>query len=137
TQAAIARRVPLTVARSLSAENNNMLMIPDNNSSGIVSEIRINDSAIVKDIQVSVNITHDFLGDIEVSLISPSGKVTLLQGRTLGRQTVLNRSYSLQTTPTLRRMLGQSAQGRWQLKVVDAIANDTGIINGWKLTIGV
>ncbi len=137
TQAAIQRRVSMTVARSLFGENNNMVMIPDNNSSGIVSEIQINDSAIVKDIQVSLNITHDYLGDIEVSLISPTGQITLLQGRTLGRQTVLNRSYSLQTTPTLRRMLGRSAQGRWQLKVVDAIANDTGMINSWKLSIGV
>lgn len=137
TQTAIARRVPLTVARSISSENNNMLMIPDGNSSGIVSEIQINEVGTVKDIQVSVNITHAFLGDIEVSLISPSGRVTLLQGRTLGRQTALNRSYSLQTTPTLSRMLGQSAQGRWQLRVVDAIPSDTGMINGWKLAIGV
>lgn len=137
TQAAIARRTAFTVARSLVGENNNMVMIPDNNASGIVSEIQLNESATIKDIQVSVNITHDFLGDIEVSLVSPSGKVTLLQSRTLGRQKVLNRSYSLQTTPTLKRMLGQSAQGRWQLRVVDAIASDTGIINGWKLTIGV
>jgi subtilisin family serine protease len=137
TQAAIAKRTTLMVSRSLVGENNNMVMIPDNNSSGIASEIQINESATIKDIQVSVNITHDFLGDIEVSLVSPSGRVTLLQGRTLGRQTVLNRSYTLQTTPTLRRMLGQSAQGRWQLRVVDAIANDTGIINSWKLAIGV
>ncbi|BAU10651.1 peptidase S8 and S53, subtilisin, kexin, sedolisin [Leptolyngbya sp. NIES-3755] len=137
TQTAIAKRVPLMVARSISSENNNMLMIPDGNPSGIVSDIQINETGTVKDIQVTVNITHAFLGDIEVSLISPSGRITLLQGRTLGRQTTLTRSYSLQTTPTLSRMLGQSAQGRWQLRVVDAIANDTGIINGWKLSIGI
>ncbi|MBD1825237.1 S8 family serine peptidase [Cyanobacteria bacterium FACHB-DQ100] len=136
-QAASARKITLMVARSLSAENNNMLMIPDNNLSGITSVIQINDSATVKDIQVSVNIAHDYLGDIELSLIAPSGQIVLLQGRTLGRQTVLNRSYSLQTTLTLRRMLGQSVRGRWLLKAVDAIPNDTGIINGWKLTIGV
>ncbi|HTL89007.1 MAG TPA: S8 family serine peptidase, partial [Leptolyngbya sp.] len=137
TQAAIQRRTLLTVARSLSEENNNMVMIPDGSLSGVVSDIQINDAAIVKDIQISLNITHAYLGDIEVSLISPTGQITLLQGRTLGRQTALNRSYSLQTTPTLRRMLGQSARGRWQLKVVDAIAHDTGMINRWKLTIGV
>ncbi|MCU0552194.1 MAG: proprotein convertase P-domain-containing protein [Leptolyngbya sp. Prado105] len=112
-------------------------MIPDNSSAGIASEIQINEVAPIKDIQVTVNITHDFLGDIEVSLVSPSGRATLLQGRTLGRQTALNRTYSLQTTPTLRRMLGQSAQGRWQLRVVDAIANDTGMINSWRLAIGI
>jgi subtilisin family serine protease len=137
TQAAIARRVSLTVARSLVVENSKMVMIPDNSSVGIASEIQVNESATIKDIQVTVNITHDFLGDIEVSLVSPSGRETLLQGRTLGRQTVLNRTYSLQTTPPLRKILGQPAQGRWQLRVVDAIANDTGIINSWKLAIGV
>lgn len=136
-QAAAQRRTTMTVTRSLSAENNNMTMIPDNDLNGVVSAIGINDAAIVRDIQISVNLNHSYLGDIEVSVISPSGIVVLLQGRTLGRQTQLQTTYTLQSTPALRRMLGQSVRGRWQLKIVDAIANDTGMINAWKLTLGV
>ncbi|MCY7276594.1 MAG: proprotein convertase P-domain-containing protein, partial [Phormidesmis sp. CAN_BIN44] len=101
-----------------------------------VSVIQIADSAIVRDIQVALDIDHTYLGDLEVSLVSPSGSVVMLQGRTLGRRTKLQIIYSLQTTPTLRKFLGQPTQGRWQLRVADQIANDTGTLNWWKLTLG-
>jgi subtilisin-like proprotein convertase family protein len=136
-QAAAQKRSLMTITRSLSAQNTNAIAIPDNNAQGTASAVQINDSGTVRDIQVTVAIDHSYLGDLEVSLISPSGRIVLLQGRTLGRQTQLQKTYTLQTTPTLRRMLGQSAEGRWQLRIVDAIAVDTGTLNSWKLTIGV
>jgi subtilisin family serine protease len=136
-QAAVQRKSALVVNRSLSAQSLAPVAIPDNNPQGISNTVQINESGTVRDIQVTVGIDHSFLGDIEVSLIAPSGMVVLLQGRTLGRLTQLQQVYSLQTTPTLRRMLGQQSQGRWQLKVVDAIANDSGTLNFWKLTLGV
>ncbi len=136
-QAAVARRSLFNVSRSLSAQNSVAVAIPDNNLTGVSAAIQISDSASVRDIQVEVSIDHTYLGDLEVTLVAPSGVTVLLQGRTLGRQTQLRRSYSLQTTPTLRKMLGQTAGGRWQLKVVDAIATDTGTLNSWKLTLGV
>jgi subtilisin family serine protease/subtilisin-like proprotein convertase family protein len=136
-QAAVQRRSLLAPTRTISAQNLDRVQIPDKNSSGIVSSIPISDNATVRDIQVTVSIDHTFLGDIEVSLISPTGTIVTLQGRTLGRQTQLQRVYTLHTTPTLRKLLNQSTQGRWQLKVVDAIENDSGTLNSWKLTLGV
>ncbi|NDJ19027.1 S8 family serine peptidase [Myxacorys almedinensis] len=136
-QAAVQRRSLLSPTRSISAQNVNPASIPDNSAQGVISAVQVNDAAAVRDVQVSVGIDHTYLGDIEVSLISPLGTVVLLQGRTLGRRTQLQVVYTLQTTPTLRRLLGQSAQGQWQLRVVDAIANDTGTLNFWKLTLGV
>ncbi|MBW4420208.1 MAG: S8 family serine peptidase [Myxacorys californica WJT36-NPBG1] len=136
-QAAVQRRSPLSSTRSVSAQVLTPTAIPDSNASGLISVLQINDSATIRDIQISVGIDHTYLGDIEVSLISPVGTVILLQGRTLGRRTQLQAVYTVQTTPTLRRLLGQSAGGRWQLRVVDVIANDTGTLNFWKLTLGV
>lgn len=136
-QAAVQRRSPLMVSRSLSAQNLSPVAIPDANPQGIFNTIQINESGTVKDIQVSIGIDHTYLGDLEISLIAPSGRIVLLQDRTLGRATQLQRVYSLATTPTLARMLGQAAQGKWQLRVVDAIANDSGTLNFWKLTLGV
>lgn len=136
-QVATQKRLPLTVTRSIVLQSTSPIAIPDNNAQGILSPLQINESGTVRDIQITVSIDHAYLGDLEVSLISPTGSVVLLQGRTLGRQTQLQRTYTLQTTPTLRRMLGQSIQGRWQLRVVDAIAMDAGTLNSWRLSIGV
>jgi subtilisin family serine protease len=136
-QAAVQQRSLLAPTQLISTQNLNPIAIPDNNAQGIVSTVQVNESATVRDIQVSVSIDHSYLGDIEVSLVSPSGLVVLLQGRILGRRTQLQTVYTLQTTPTLRKYLGQAAQGRWQLRVVDAIAADTGTLNFWKLTLGI
>ncbi len=136
-QAAVQRQAMIAASsRSIPVQNNVSVAIPDNNPQGIVSVIQIADSAIVRDIQVALDIDHTYLGDLEVSLVSPSGSVVMLQGRTLGRRTKLQIIYSLQTTPTLRKFLGQQTQGRWQLRVVDQIANDIGTLNWWKLTLG-
>jgi subtilisin family serine protease len=137
-QAASQRRSMLTTpTRSLALQNTTSAVIPDNNTEGIVSVIQIGDTATLREIQVAVDVDHTYLGDITITLISPLGTPVTLQGRTLGRRTKLQTIYTMQTTPTLRKFLGQQTQGRWQLKIVDAIPNDGGTLNWWKLTIGV
>jgi subtilisin family serine protease len=136
-QAAVQRRVTLSPRQSVSGQNLDRINIPDNNAAGVVSWIAIAATAPIQDIQVTLGIDHTYLGDLEISLISPAGTVVMLQGRTLGRQTQLQRVYNLQTTPVLRKFLGESPVGRWQLKVVDAIEVDSGTLNFWKLTLGI
>ena len=136
-QMAVQKRAMLAASqRSIQLQNNTSAAIPDNNPQGIVSVIQVADSAIVRDVQVALDIDHTYLGDLEISLVSPSGSVVMLQGRTLGRKTKLQTIYSLQTTPTLRKFFSQPTQGRWQLRIVDLIANDLGTLNWWKLTLG-
>jgi subtilisin-like proprotein convertase family protein len=91
----------------------------------------------VRSIQVGVAIEHSFLGDLQISLIAPNNQTVLLQSRVLGRSTRLQATYTLQTTALLRRFLNQPAQGRWQLRVVDAAEGDTGTLSSWTLTLGV
>lgn len=136
-QAAVQRRSMLaTPARSLQVQNTNSVAIPDNNAQGVVSVIQMGETATVTDVQVAIDIDHSYLGDLEIRLIAPSGLVVMLQGRTLGRRTKLQTIYSLQTTPTLRRLLKQPTQGQWKLQIIDAIPNDSGTLNWWKLTLG-
>ncbi len=136
-QVAVQKRAMIAASqRSIQLQNNTSIAIPDNNSQGIVSVIQVADSAIVRDVQVALDIDHTYLGDLEISLVSPSGSVVMLQGRTLGRRTKLQTIYSLQTTPTLRKFFSQQTQGRWQLRIIDSIANDIGTLNWWKLTLG-
>jgi len=138
-QAAVQQQAASTIApsRRIQQQNTDRMDIPDNDPNGVSSFMTVDDPGIVRDIQINVAIDHSFLGDLEITLISPAGQVLLLQGRTLGRKNSLQFSYTLQTTPILRRVLNQSAQGNWQLQVVDYAQGDTGTLKGWQLTLGV
>ncbi|MGL5511297.1 MAG: S8 family serine peptidase, partial [Microcoleaceae cyanobacterium] len=125
------------VTRQVKGENNNSLSIPDQNPQGVASLINMTDSGQLKDIQVSVNIEHSYLGDIDVKLIAPNGEMALLQNRTLGRATILNRVYSLQDTFSLRQFSDISITGNWQLLVTDHADHDIGILKSWQLVIGI
>lgn len=145
--------VPLRVTRLLSETQSRSQEIPDyqegNNSlfpfnlfgkgdrGGLRSEIILGDGSPVCDIRVSLDLEHNYLGDVELYLIAPNGKMVQLQSRTLGNKTRLQRTYSLHTTPTLRQLFHQPAQGTWQLWVVDGVPEDTGKLNRWELTVSV
>jgi subtilisin family serine protease len=128
---------PQSGIRYLKGRNDNRVEIPDNNSQGITSAIKVSDSATVREIRVSVNIKHDFLGDIEVSLKAPTGQTVLLQNRTLGSRTQLQETYAVETTPALKQLLNKPAAGVWQLQVVDYAPLDTGTLQSWELILGV
>jgi subtilisin family serine protease len=127
---------PQSGIRRLHGRNDNRLEIPDDNPQGITSGIQVNDSASVREIQVTVDLQHDFLGDVEVSLKAPNGQTVLLQNRTLGSLTRLQKTYSVETTPTLKQLLNKPATGLWQLQVVDYAPMDRGTLNSWELTVG-
>jgi subtilisin family serine protease len=121
----------------LHGRNDNRLGIPDNNPQGITSGIRVNDSATVREIEITVNIEHTFLGDIEVSILSPTGQTVLLQNRTLGSRTQLQQTYSVESTPALKQLLNKPAAGLWQLQAIDYSPMDTGTLNSWELLLGI
>lgn len=106
------------------------------NPEGMTSEVSISDSNPVQQIEVTVNIQHDFLGDIEIHLMAPNQQTVQLQSRNLGSQTRLNKSYNLQNTPTLRQFIGLSAKGTWKLIILDCVPGDTGTLNNWELNLG-
>lgn len=113
------------------------MAIPDHDQVGVKSTISISDTAKVHDIEVRVEIEHEFLGDVAISLISPTGQEVLLQGRTLGSQRQLKATYTLETTTFLKQLLYSSAAGDWTLQVVDSILEDKGILKHWALKLGV
>ncbi|MFM6399487.1 MAG: proprotein convertase P-domain-containing protein, partial [Planktothrix sp.] len=100
------------------------------------SSISITETSPIQDIQVTVEIEHSFLGDIEVWLVAPNGDKVLLQNRTLGINTHLKTTYTLQNTLYLRQFLNLSPQGTWQLRVIDGIPENTGTLKYWKLDLG-
>ncbi len=121
------------ISQVISQENYTEMKIPDDEAIGILSPILIEENGTIKDIEIRVNIDHEFLGDLEISLRSPQDNIVLLQNRTLGTKTVLNKEYNLANTSALQQLLKQPIKGNWFLWVVDYAKEDTGILKGWQL----
>lgn len=115
-------------------ESNDIPMeIPDNTAAGITSVVAMREVGTIKDVALSVDIQHDYLGDLEISLRTPAGQVILLQNRTLGNQTHLQKTYTPENSPMLRQLIGQELTGEWSLWIVDYAPADTGTLNSWSL----
>lgn len=125
------------VSQYIGKKSDRAMKIPDNYPQGINSIIAITESNLVKDIQVKVDISHEFLGDLEIYLIAPNNQRVLLQNRTLGRRTNLRTTYAMRSHPVLKQLLSLSTKGYWQLWVIDMASQDVGKINSWELYLGI
>lgn len=137
------RTVVSSVSKKIRGENKAQVTIPDYEKRGVKSAIAVlaegialNEAVTIADIQVTVNITHEFLGDLEVYLIAPNHQQVLLQSRILGRRTQLQNTYTVRSHPVLKQLLSLPAKGLWQLQVIDYSPQDVGKLNSWELLIG-
>jgi len=67
--------------------------IPDENMIGIQDTIDVNKSGRLEGVQVSLDITHTWVGDLEVRLTAPDGNSVLLHNRTGSNQQNIQQSY--------------------------------------------
>jgi M6 family metalloprotease-like protein len=109
--------------------------IPDNNKAGITRSFDIDAPGKAKSVEVSVDITHTYIGDLKVTLKSPKGTSIDLHNRFGAGQDNLKQTYSADTTPKLAKLAGETIKGMWSLKVADLAALDEGTLNRWSLKI--
>ena len=109
--------------------------IPDNNAAGIERTLNANNPGNVDGVEVAVDITHTFIRDLQVSLVSPQGTSVPLHERTGGDADNIIKTYSSVTTPQLQTLRGQPIQGAWRLRVADLEAADIGKLNRWSIKI--
>lgn len=109
--------------------------IPDNNTRGIRDKIISNEIFIVASITVSVDIVHTYIGDLRVTLISPSGTQVPLHNRLGGSVNDLHGEFDLHSVPALQSLAGEPVNGEWQLHVQDLAAVDRGRLTSWSLDI--
>jgi extracellular elastinolytic metalloproteinase len=112
------------------------LAIPDNNPTGISSPIAVTAPGTVVGITVTVDITHSYIGDLQLALMTPTGRVILLHDRAGGDYADLRATYRLDNTPGLSGALGEQLTGNWILGVRDIAAKDIGTLNRWSLDLG-
>ncbi|MFE9772742.1 S8 family serine peptidase [Streptomyces sp. NPDC005931] len=79
------------------------------------------------DLAVEVDITHTYIGDLQVQLIAPDGTAYTLKSYGTGGS-----ADDIRTTYTVDAS-SETANGTWKLRVSDNARYDTGRINGWAL----
>jgi C1A family cysteine protease len=111
-------------------ENTSEYDIPDNDLNGITSSIYIFLSGQIIEFQLILNITHTYLGDLEVQLKTPAGvDITVIRAYDKawgeGEEHVFN----------LEDLQGEEINGDWTLKIMDTVGQDVGTLNGWKIKV--
>lgn len=102
--------------------------IPDNNTTGVVSEINITEPGQIASLAVDVDITHTYRGDLKLTLEHNGRTVTLVDRQGGGTDNIME-AFSLAD------FNGTEAMGVWRLRVVDTSRTDTGRLNRWGLRV--
>ncbi|UJA10565.1 peptidase M4 [Streptomyces collinus] len=112
-----------------SYENTTPVSIPDNGPA-VTSDIAVSGRSgnAPANLQVAVDITHTWRGDLVIDLIGPSGTAYRLKNFS-GSDSAddVRETYTVNAS-------SESANGTWRLRVQDQAAQDVGTINSWKLT---
>lgn len=100
--------------------------IPDNNPTGVTSNISVSRTGESGNIKVTYNIVHTYRGDLKVEILAPNGTSSVLREPSGGSTNDINESKTIDTGTT-------PANGTWGLKVVDGAGADTGYIDSWSI----
>ena len=111
------------------------IIIPDNDPQGIARTLTTTAEGLVKDVEVSLDISHTYIRDLLVTLQTPSGDSIILHARTGGSTDNIITTYTTSTTQGLLSLVDTPIAGEWKLSVVDHEAADVGKLNKWAMTI--
>ena len=107
--------------------------IPDNDPAGIESTITTNKSGKIVRLDVSVDISHTWIGDLVVTLVSPAGTEIILHNKTGRSRHDIKTVYSTTSDDSMQAFIGEELKGDWRLFVVDTYRDDVGTLNEWGL----
>lgn len=129
------------------------LVIPDNDPIGISAAIDIPEHIILADVDVLINITHTYLGDLKIVLRNPEGEeVILVNERDDASDNYTNTVFDAESSLSLihgtapysgrfkpagdlSKFNTTDAFGKWTLHIVDTIAEDAGALLNWQLLL--
>jgi len=109
--------------------------IPDNDPAGITRSLSTAQAGNVETVELTVDITHGWIGDLRIVLRSPAGTEVVLHDRSGRDADDILKTYTPSTTPALGDLAGESIAGDWQLRVSDHAGDDLGKLNRWRLVI--
>ena len=119
--------------KTLAREASRGRQIPDNNPQGIETSIELQESGRLVRLDVAVDITHTWIGDLQVVLVSPSGVDIMLHDKSGRSRKNINQTYSTVTDERMQALVETEINGAWRLRVIDTYARDVGRLNSWGL----
>jgi subtilisin-like proprotein convertase family protein len=129
------------------------IAIPDNSTVGATSTINVSNNVTISDINIGVNITHMWIGDIKLSIKSPTNKTVQLipssncappnmsvifnddGTNALCNSTAPGYSGTIKPSGRLSDFNGDNSQGTWTLFMEDQGPADTGSLTSWNVEI--
>jgi subtilisin-like proprotein convertase family protein len=111
-------------------ENTTPVAIPDNDSAGAYSDIAVTTADYVTGFEVSATVTHTYIGDITLVLVSPAGYRYVLRDQDGGSA---SGTFVFEFTPT--ELIGIGAAGTWRLQAIDNWDGDVGTLDQWSITL--
>lgn len=130
---------PQTVANTTEVPGSQFVNqpIPDADPNGINSSITLDGNVTVQRIDVTVNISHPFIGDLELILISPVGTASHLMYRpSQGNLSAVGSSqHDVHFTFDTVLDWGESTAGKWTLNVRDLQSGNVGIFSDWSIDV--
>jgi len=104
--------------------------IPDADPVGASLDLEVTADVTIERLEVDVEITHTYIGDLQVRLIHPSGKADILKRFSAGGS-----AHDIRETYDVKAFNGLNARGTWTLEVIDQWRRDVGTIDSFALRI--
>jgi subtilisin family serine protease len=106
--------------------------IDDNNISGANDTIVFGTTLTIETVQIKISVSHNYVGDLGIELTSPAGTKSIL----------LNARNGFSSSDDLTNMVltsnafyGETSNGTWTIKVVDADAVTSGTFDSWSMKV--
>ena len=115
-------------------------LLPFDENTPITSELEITDDFTIErgGVKVPVNVTHEYRGDVRISLESPAGtSVILKEGGVFDPAEDVTEIYPVTASPveSLEAFFAESTSGTWTLDVSDLGVQDVGQLDTWGITV--
>jgi subtilisin-like proprotein convertase family protein len=121
------------VGKTIELKSTPQRAIPD--MARVTDSLTVPESGSLTSVEVAVNISHSYAGDLVVRLSAPSGHTVTLQQDTGQPGTDLRQTFTAQTTSELSLLAGEQVSGDWTLDVADMARFDEGTLEDWTLRI--
>jgi subtilisin-like proprotein convertase family protein len=111
------------------------LAIPDDSATGVANALNVSNTPsvqFIEAVQIRVNITHTFTGDLGIELTSPQNTRSVLKTIRDGFAGSANLSNMVLLS---NAFYGENPTGTWTIKVVDGNAADIGTLNNWAIRV--
>lgn len=111
--------------------------ISDNHTTIVTMDVPADAGDTLTVVEVFVDITHTYIGDLDVSVTSPCGTTVMLHNRSGGSSDDILGWYPGDFVPAgnLDDFIGLGMGGEWTFTVVDNASGDIGTINEWCLRL--